>query len=257
MADHDERLDVATLAAPERDLRGDAELDEQAQLHLAGDERRQLEQERARAGRAEEVEARSLPRLAARLRERRDRDLRVGRVELALGGERRDHRADVEARGEAIGGVGGAGAHVRGCGDALRRLEVGLDADLRVCQERPVRALEPRCTVLPRRHDETRPPVGAGLSVARAREGGHQAPPPGDLPRVLSVMSLLSLLPGGRATPAGRKSRFVRERPHSVSTSAALFPSPEPLRVSEFYTALRESASSTAATTPSVSSHFS
>jgi hypothetical protein len=209
VADHGERLDVASFAAPERDLGGDAELDEEAQLHLAGDERRQLEQERARAGRAEEVEARRLPRLAACLRERRDRDLRIGRVELALGGERRDDRADVEARGEAVGGVGRACALVRRGRDALRRLEVRMDTGLRVREQRPVGALETRCAVVLRRHDQTRPTVGAGVTVARARQGSHQAPPPGDLPRVLTV-HVPSFAPAERASDARRpESRVV------------------------------------------------
>ena len=62
--------------------------------------------ERARAARAVEVEARGLERLAAHLRERLDRDLHVGRVELALGGERDDDACDVDLDREPVGGVG-------------------------------------------------------------------------------------------------------------------------------------------------------
>ena len=136
-------LDGSVVLAPERDFLRDAEQDQQPQLELARDERRQLDQERARAGHAMEVEAGRLERFVARLGERLDRGLRADGVEVALGRERHDDRRDVHADGEAIGGVAAAPSLERHDPGAVGRLEEGVDARVGLGEELAMRALEP------------------------------------------------------------------------------------------------------------------
>ena len=139
-----QRLDDAVLCAPQRDVVPDAELYQEAELDLAGDERRQLEQERVRARRPVEVEAGGLERLVPCLGEGRDGNRGVVLVQVPLGGQRDDDVRDVHAGGDPVRGIASSRAVVRGERDAVRRLQEGVHtlACLRV--ERAVRRLEPR-----------------------------------------------------------------------------------------------------------------
>ena len=137
-------VDVASVGPPERRLGRDAELEQEPQLDLAGDERRQLEQDRARADVAMEVEARGVQRLAPHLGERLDGDLHVGRVELALGGEGHDDACDVGADGEPVGGIRLARALERDEGPAVRGAEEEVHPRLGLGEQHPMRRLEPK-----------------------------------------------------------------------------------------------------------------
>ena len=141
-----ERLDVAAVLPPEGGLRGDPELEQEPELDLGRDERRELVQDRARADRPVEVEARGVEGLAADLRQRLDRDLDVGGVELALGRERDDDAPDVGAGGEPVGRLGLAGALERDERPAVGRAQEQVDARIRLAQQQMVRGLEPRGT---------------------------------------------------------------------------------------------------------------
>ncbi len=71
-------------------------MDQQLELDLGRDDRRQFDQERTRDRSQEEIEPRGRERHGARLRERADRDLRVGGIEHALGRQSDDDVGDVD-----------------------------------------------------------------------------------------------------------------------------------------------------------------
>ena len=120
---------------------------QEPELDLGRDERRELVQDRAGADRPVEVEPRGVEGLAADLRQRLDRDLDVGGVELALGGERDDDAPDVGAGGEPVGRLGLARALERDERPPVGGAQEQVDARIRLAQQQMVRSLEPRGTV--------------------------------------------------------------------------------------------------------------
>ena len=234
MPEREHHVDVATVGAPERRLGRDAELEQEPQLDLAGDERRQLEENRARADAAVQIESCGVERLGAHLGERLDGDLHVGRVELTLGRERHDDARDVGTDGQPVGGIGLAGALERDERPAMRGAEEEVHPRLCLGEQHPMRRLEPEGGARGRAHRCRLLSGSAGLPAFRVHEGCHQ---PSMADRVMRPLIM-------QEPPCRRDTlRF----PLFVSIPAGPVP-PQTTRC--------RSASSIAATTPSVSSHL-
>ncbi len=196
-------------------------------------------QDRAGADRAVEVEPRGVEGLAAGLRERLDRDLDVRGVELALGGERDDDAPDVGAGREPVGRVGLAGA---------------LERDVRPRGGRYCRNRWTRGSRL-----GSAAAWCAVSSRAAPLDGAESAERSVDVVRAASssVLTRDGISPGS----SGRR----HEASHHAGATALppRRPSIPPLRHDPcvryvlLSRSFRASASSIAATTPSVSSHFS
>ena len=153
LPDRDQRLDGALLDLPEGRLARDAEQDEEAEMDLTRDQRRQLDHQRARAGGAIEVVRRRLDGLSAGLGERVDGDPRVGRVELALRRRAPRRRSRRRPGRQAIGRVGGAGAGERALRGSMGGLQEPWTGALR-------RARSARCAASRR----AEPPADAGTT---------------------------------------------------------------------------------------------
>ena len=205
-------VDIASVCPPERRLGRDAELEQEPQLDLAGDDRGQLEQDRARADVAMEVEARGVQRLAPHLGERRDGDLHVGRVELALDGERDHDACDVDADGETVGGIRLARAFERDEGPAVRGAEEEMHPRLGLGEQHPMRRLEPEPGAGGRGERRRFLAGSPGRPTFRLHEGCHQ---PSLADRVMRPLIMqeppcrraIARFPLSLAIPAGARSR--------------------------------------------------
>ena len=170
----EDHVDVPAVASPERRLGGDPELEQEPELDLGGDERRELVEHRARAGSAVQVEPRGLDRLVANLGEGLDGDLHVRRIELALGGQGDDDARHVGAGREPVGCLRLAGTLEGDQRPAVGRPQEEMDARLGLGQQDPMRGLEPRSAARRRRERRGVPSRGLGRTALRPDEGRHQ-----------------------------------------------------------------------------------
>ena len=239
LAERQHRHEVPVVRPPQGRLARDPELHEQAKLDLAGDERRQLDQEGARGRRAVKIEAGCLDRLSSHLRERLRR--RPSRRRRSARPRRRAATtalATYTPDGEPVGGVVRRRRRRTATSrDAVRRLEERMDAG------RASRPRSARCA-LSRRDGPRRSAVDAAATAARAARTwscatGRHHPPANAAARPCRGHSAKWSASTGSTCLSAPFVHPVGDDPFCTSPRAVA------------YTALRSIASSIAATTPS------